>query len=220
MINVNFKFLNVVYKVNRFIILSFIVVFYSCNKEGLIIDNGEGITIEFLEGLNDNPQYQLTKDSNGYYEMELDRTKNQTIQRITGRLLRNGVPVEDISSGSQSKKVSFSSNLYWWLLEGDVVANITYTYINTFTGELTYVNLPPLINWQDVLVPTINSSSYSNSETGVFNTVIAPINEMVGDTMKIKVEYTHLISAKEEGSMFFEILGEKIYKDSTYIILK
>jgi len=106
-INVNFKFLNVVCKVNRFIILSFIVVFYSCNKEGLIIDNGEGITIEFLEGLNDNPQYQLTKDSNGYYEMELDRTKNQTIQRITGRLLRNGVPVVDISSGSQSKKVSF-----------------------------------------------------------------------------------------------------------------
>jgi len=206
--------------VNRFIILSFIVVFYSCNKEGLIIDNGEGITIEFLEGLNDNPQYQLTKDSNGYYEMELDRTKNQTIQRITGRLLRNGVPVVDISSGSQSKKVSFWSNLYWWLLEGDVVANITYTYINTFTGELTYVNLPPFINWKDVLVPTINSSSYTNSETGVFNTVIAPINEMVGDTMKIKVEYTHLISSNEEGSMFFEILGEKIYKDSTYIILK
>ena len=205
---------------NRFIILSFIVVFYSCNKEGLIIDNGEGITIEFLEGLNDNPQYQLTKDSNGYYEMELDRTKNQTIQRITGRLLRNGVPVVDISSGSQSKKVSFWSNLYWWLLEGDVVANITYTYINTFTGELTYVNLPPFINWKDVLVPTINSSSYTNSETGVFNTVIAPINEMVGDTMKIKVEYTHLISSNEEGSMFFEILGEKIYKDSTYIILK
>ena len=72
MINVNFKFLNVVCKVNRFIILSFIVVFYSCNKEGLIIDNGEGITIEFLEGLNDNPQYQLTKDSNGYYEMGLE----------------------------------------------------------------------------------------------------------------------------------------------------
>lgn len=85
--NVIFKFSNDVFKANRVIALSFIVVFYSCHKETLITDNGEGITIEFLEGLNDNPQFQLSKDSNGYYEMELDRTKNQTIQRITGQLL-------------------------------------------------------------------------------------------------------------------------------------
>ena len=78
--------------------------------------------------------------------MVLDKTKNQTIQRITGKLLRNGKPIEDISSGTQSKKVEFSSNLFWWLMEGDLVANITYTYINYFTGLLTYVNLPPIIN--------------------------------------------------------------------------
>ena len=188
--------------------------------ENIIVDNGDGVEIEFLEGLNDNPSYQLSKNSDGFYELTLDRNKNQTIQRITGRLARYGAPVEDKWSGNQPKKVEFSSNLYWWLLQGDVVANITRTYINYFTGELVYLNLPPLINWKDILIPTINRSSYTNAETGVFNTVIAPINEMVGDTMKIKVEYTHLITSQKEGSMFFNTLGERVFKDSTYIVLK
>jgi len=196
------------------------LIFFSCSKNEIIIDEGNGITIQFLEGLNDNPNYQLYMDSNGFYEMTLDKTKNQTIQRITGKLLRNGKPVEDLYSGSQPKKVEFSSNLFWWLMEGDIVANITYTYINYFTGQLTYVNLPPVINWKDELVPTINLSGYTNSETGIFNTVIAPIREMAGDTMKIKVEYSHTITTKEEGSMFFDVQGERIFKDSIYIILK
>jgi len=201
-----------------YLFTSFLI--FGCTNNKIILDDGNEISIEFLEGLNDNPEFQLSRDSNGYYELELDKNRNQTIQRISGKLLRYGMPVEDISSGSQPKKIDFSSNLYWWLLEGDIVANITYTYINSFSGELTYVNLPPLLNWKVILIPTINSSGYSDPETGVFNTVIAPIREMVGDTMKIKVEYTHTISSKEEGSMFFEILGERIFKDSTYIILK
>ena len=59
------------------------------------------------------------------------------------------------------------------------------------------------------MVPTINESSYSDSETGIVNTVIAPIREMVGDTMKIKLTYTHSITEKEEGSMFFSDCGRK-----------
>ena len=70
------------------------------------------------------------------------------------------------------------------------------------------------------MVPTINESSYSDSETGIVNTVIAPIREMVGDTMKIKLMYTHSITEKEEGSNFFGIVGERVFKDSVYVILK
>lgn len=114
-----------------------IIITFSCSQENIIIDNGEGITIEFIDGLNDNPSYKLSKDSNGFYNLKLDISKNQTIQRITGRLLRNGQPIEDTSSGKQPKKVFFSSNLFWWLLEGDNVVNITKTYINYYTGEFT-----------------------------------------------------------------------------------
>jgi hypothetical protein len=153
--------------------------------------------------------------------MILDRDKNQTIQRISGRLLRNGNPVwETLWSGPGPKKVNWESNLYWCLLEGDTVVNVTYTYLNEFTGELVYVNLPPIINWKDELVPTINESSYSDSETGIVNTVIAPTREMVGYTMKIKLMYTHSITEKEEGSMFFSTVGERVFKDSVYVILK
>jgi hypothetical protein len=197
-----------------------LIIISSCNQEEIITDNGEGITIEFTDGLNDDPQYQLSKNFDGFYEMILDRSKNQTIQRITGRILRNGIPIEDLWSGPGPKKVNWESNLYWWLLDGDIVANITKTYINEFTGELVYVNLPPLVNWKDKLVPTINESSYSDSETGIVNTVIAPIREMVGDTMKIKLMYTHSITQREEGSKFFSDIGEIVFKDSVYVILK
>lgn len=75
------KFLNLI------ILLSLIS---SCSKEDIIIDNGEGITIEFLGGLNDDSRYKLNKDKNGFYELSLNPNSNQTPQRITGLLLRNG----------------------------------------------------------------------------------------------------------------------------------
>ena len=182
--------------------------------EDLIIDDGNGISIDFLEGLNDNPNFSLLRNSSGFYELSLDTTKNQTIQRITGVLLKNGMPLD------KPEKIEFKSNLYWWLMEGDTIANITYTYINEFTGELSYVNLPPLINWKDELIPTINSSSYTDSKTGVFNTVIAPIKEMIGDTMKISAEYNHPITIKNSSSKFLEISEYLSIKDSVLIILK
>lgn len=85
---------------------------------------------------------------------------------------------------------------------------------------MEYVNLPPLVNWKDELVPTINESSYSDSETGIVNTVISPIIEIIGDTMKIKLSYTHSITEKEEGSKFFSTIGKRVFKDSIYVILK
>ena len=211
----------VVFNINKILLVFLLSLIISCSKDQkTLTDNGEGITIGFLEGLNDNPTYQLSKDSNGFYILTLDRSKNQTIQRITSKLLRNGKPIEDLWSGSQPKKVNWESNLYWWLLEGDTVANITKTYLNLFTGELIYVNLPPLLNWREVIVPTINESSYSDDETGIVNTVIAPIQEMIGDTMKIKMVYVHSITQKEEGSNYFDIIGERVFKDSIYVILK
>ena len=120
---------------------------------------------------------RLPIDQNGYYHLALDPTKNQTIHRISGT----------VKNITEPTKVSWESNLYWWLLKGEIVAEITKTYINSFTGELTYVNLPPLINWEDALVPTINSSSYVG-ENGEVNTVIAPIFRMKNDTLIVTAQ--------------------------------
>ena len=48
----------------RKFLLYFTFIFISCTKSDIIIDNGEGITIEFIDGLNDDPLYQLSKDNN------------------------------------------------------------------------------------------------------------------------------------------------------------
>jgi hypothetical protein len=42
---------------------------------------------------------------------------------------------------------------------------------------------------KDELVPTTNSSTYSG-KGGEINTVIAPIREMVGDTMVLKTSHS------------------------------
>ena len=183
-----------------------------------IIDYGDDIVLEFLDGLNDNHEYTLPQDSNGFYYLVLNDVL-QTIQRITVKLSRNGETVYSPYSG-YSQKLEWSSNLYWWLLEGDTVANITELYFNPYTGEYEYINLPPLINWEEQLVPTINSVCYTDEETGIGNSVIGAIPEMRDDTMKIVVKYNHKITKKEEGSMFFEVIGERIIKDSVLIILR
>jgi hypothetical protein len=124
----------------------------------------------------------LPKDENGYYRLKLIRN-NQQPHRITGTIVENG------KEARHSQLLEWESNLYWWIREGDIVANITKTYINLFTGEFNVIQLPPLVSNKDAIVPTINRSSYSG-RGGEFNTIIAPIREMIGDTMIVKVTHT------------------------------
>jgi hypothetical protein len=74
------------------------------------------------------------------------------------------------------------------LRRGDTTATITQAYVNYFTGQFTIVKLPPLIANKDELVPTTNASSYSGT-AGEINNVIAPIREMIGDTMVLKASH-------------------------------
>lgn len=151
-----------------FRLLIVVLLFWSCTKEEYIEDIVLYPPTLELDG-------RLPIDQNGYYHLVLDSTTNQTIHRISGKVLNTTEPT----------KVSWSSNLYWWLRQGDTVANITKTYINYFTGEVTYVNLPPLTNWKDVIVPTVNSASYVD-KNGEINTMIAPIYRMKNDTLVVE----------------------------------
>jgi hypothetical protein len=151
-----------------FRLLIVVLLFWSCSKEEYIEDYSLPIPTLELDG-------RLPIDQNGYYHLVLDSTTNQTIHRISGSVLNTTEPT----------KVSWSSNLYWWLKQGDTIANITKTYINYFTGEITYVNLPPLVNYKDYLVPTINSASYVD-KNGQINTMTAPIYRMKNDTLVVE----------------------------------
>jgi hypothetical protein len=183
-----------------------------------IINDGKNIRFVFDEGLNENPQFRLPKDANGYYYMTLTKP-GQNIQRISARLLDGGKIVDTKCCGPR-QKVNWNSNLYWWILAGDTVANITKTYFNEFTGQLQYSNLPPLINWKDQLVPTVNSSSYTDEFTGRSNTVIAPVGKMKGDTLTVYVRYNHSISKYTASSSFFAPIDFLEIVDSVKIVLR
>ncbi|MDB4602156.1 hypothetical protein OAH70_06675 [Flavobacteriaceae bacterium] len=192
------------------LVLLIFIFLIGCTDSDSISGDVNNIKLEFIEGLNDDIDFHLNKNSEGYYELVLNKFSNQTIQRITAKLTQNNFPIQDNYGNIQPKLIEWESNLYWWLKKGDTVAQITKTYFNKFTGEITYTNLPPLINWKDELVSTINSSSYTSDQTGLVNTVIAPIREMSGDTLKIIVKYNHLLSDS----------SYKKFRDSTYILLK
>jgi hypothetical protein len=111
-------------------------------------------------------------DKNGFYHLVLNSKTNQTTHRVTAKVTKTTEPL----------KVEWESNLFWWLRKGEIVANITKTYINTYTGQITYVNLPPIPNWKEQLVPTTNCCSYVD-KNGEANTMIAPVYKMKGDTL-------------------------------------
>ena len=192
------------------LVLLIFIFLIGCTESDSVSGDVNNIKLEFIEGLNDDIDFHLNKNSEGYYELVLNKFSNQTIQRITAKLTQNNFPIQDNYGNIQPKLIEWESNLYWWLKKGDTVAQITKTYFNKFTGEITYTNLPPLINWKDELVSTINSSSYTSDQTGLVNTVIAPIREMSGDTLKIIVKYNHLLSDS----------SYKKFRDSKYILLK
>ena len=169
--------------INKWLIVG-CLLFTACSKDDILLPQ-QNVSME-LDG-------RLPKDVNGYYHLKLNQSTNQTVHRVTGK----------VSGNIQPLKIEWESNLYWWLRQGDTVARITYTYINYYTGKLTYVNLPPMVNWQDALVPTINSASYSDNKNEI-NTMIAPIREMVGDTLIVDAKIIELPQIKKQIKIVLE----------------
>jgi hypothetical protein len=201
-------------------LFAFLLLLSGCElfAEKEIVEDGKNIRFIFDAGLNEDPRFRLPKDANGHYYMTLTKG-GQNIQRISARLL-DGDKIVDTKCCGPRQKVTWSSNLYWWILAGDTVANITKTYFNTFTGQLQYSNLPPLINWKDELVPTVNSSTYTDEFTGRGSTVIAPIGKMKGDTLTVYARYYHSIASYSPGSSFYTAVGSLEIVDSVKIVLK
>ena len=159
-------------------IIPFLFLFTTCTKEDSIAPQ-KNYTFSIDSVLTQSGTKSLVIDANGFYHLKLIPNANQQPYRVTGRILVNGkepIPAENIE---------WESNLFWWIRRGDVVAYITKSYINYYTGQYTIVNLPPMIASKDELVPTINKASYSGTN-GEINTIISPISEMKGDTMVIK----------------------------------
>lgn len=154
------------------------LLFIACQKTELPEPIKE-YTFSIDSVLTQNGLRSLPKDQNGLYHLRITTVGSSQSHRVVGKILVNG------KEPYPNEKVSFESNLYWWLRQGDTTATITQAYVNYFTGQYTIVQLPPLIANKDELVPTTNCCSYSG-KNGEINTVIAPIREMIGDTLILK----------------------------------
>ena len=126
---------------------------------------------------------RLDTTNEGLYKLELNSTDNsiQTIHRITGKLLNNGEePYPQLVEWESSHQWTLNDTAYVFIRRtinvlGDWV-DVDTTYVTGFAGTI---------------VPTINEFSYSGTG-GEINTVIAPIDEMVGDTLIVKAKFEDL----------------------------
>jgi len=82
--------------------------------EETFLEDGKNIRMVFDEGLNEDSRFRLPKDANGYYYMTLTKP-GQNIQRISMRLL-DGDKIVDTKCCGPRQKITWSSNLYWWIL--------------------------------------------------------------------------------------------------------
>ena len=157
------------------LILISVIGLISCEKEELI---------------SPSDNYTLTVDgrldttSNGLYKLQLNSTSNsiQTIHRLTGKLLNNG------NEPYPPQLVNWESSHSWTLTDTAYV--MIRRIINT-NGQWVNVDTTYVTGFGGAIVPTINSSSYSGTD-GEINTVIAPVDNMIGDTMVVKCKFKNL----------------------------
>ena len=127
---------------------------------------------------------RLDTTNEGFYKLKLNSSNNsvQTIHRITGQLLNNG------EEPNPPQLVEWESSHSWTLND------TAYVFIRrtiNYLGEWVNIDTIYVTGFGGSIVPTINEFSYSGTD-GEINTVIAPIDEMVGDTMIVKAKFRDL----------------------------
>ena len=156
-------------------ILALSLLLFSC-EDNLIDSMPDNYTME-LDG-------RLDTTNEGFYKLELNSSNNsvQTIHRITGQLLNNG------KEPNPPQLVEWESSHSW------TVNDTAYVFVRrviNYLGEWVNVDTTYVTGFGGSIVPTINEFSYSGTG-GEINTVIAPIDEMVGDTMIVKARFKDL----------------------------
>ena len=164
-------------------LLKFALVLYSLMLLGTLTSCTEDPISDIPDNYTMELDGRLDTTNEGLYKLELNSTDNsiQTIHRITGKLLNNGEePYPQLVEWESSHQWTLNDTAYVFIRRtinvlGDWV-DVDTTYVTGFAGTI---------------VPTINEFSYSGTG-GEINTVIAPIDEMVGDTLIVKARFEDL----------------------------
>ena len=135
---------------------------------------------------------RLEMDSNGFYHLTIDTTNWQTLHRISGFITDSATTNPVVNC-----RVEWSSSHYWTL--GDTLG---YWIRQGLTDDLEWVSYDTsyVTGFDGQEVPTINPASYSNAD-GEVNTMIAPVQSMVGDTMTIWYSWGGFYTSWETDSL-------------------
>ena len=150
------------------------LIYWGCEDQ----TNDDDNDVENVDEIVFNLEPRLDQDVNGYYHLELNPSSFQTLHRLSGHIYLNGEPLEVM-------RFQWESSHYWML--GDTLGYIVHQGL---TDDLIYVSYDTtyITGFSDFLVPTINSSSYSNSD-GEVNTMFGPVWTMRYDTVLVSVGY-------------------------------
>ena len=121
---------------------------------------------------------RLPVDANGYYHLTIDRSKWQTLHRVSGTVSSDGYAVENFW-------VEWESDLYWYL--GDTLGYIINRNFND-NGLYVSVDTSYIVGFNGIEVPASNMISYSN-RYGEINNMIAPVRSMIGDTLVLTANW-------------------------------
>lgn len=150
----------------------------------LLIGCDDNIYDNFPDNYTMELDGRLDTTNEGLYKLNLNSSQNsiQTIHRISGKLLNHG------KEPKNPQLVEWESSHSWIL--SDTAYVFIRSQINVF-GDWVDVDTTYVTGFTGTIVPTINEFSYSG-DGGEINTVIAPIDEMAGDTLIVQAKYEKL----------------------------
>ena len=167
-------------KYNSIFVSAILLMTVGCDDSSFLLEPVDDSIVEETENRVDvylfDKSPNLDLDNNGYYHLDVDMGNWQTLHRLTGFIS------DSTTLGSVVNcRVEWESSHYWMLED-----TLGYIIRRGLTDDLIYVNVDTsyVIGFSGMVVPTINPASYSNSD-GEVNTMIAPVQTMVGDTMTI-----------------------------------
>jgi len=130
----------------KYLRLFTVIFLIGCNVTDTTLDYTDPIDL-VLDGRTD-------LDSNGYYHLTLDSTRNQTPHRVTGTILNQ----EYIT------KVDWESNLTWYY-NGEVVPTINKASYSNESGEVNVMIAPIYKMKGDTLIITGKVTESTETET-------------------------------------------------------
>jgi len=177
---------------NTILLIFSIFILCSC-KTNPVWNESDNYTI-ILDG-------RLPKDKNELYHLTLLRDRWQTVHRVSGTLLLDG------KVQMQPQVVHWESSHSWKFNPGDTVITIYRRNVDQ-NGRWVVVDTQTVVSPDTLIVPTVNSTCYSNDKNGEINTMIGPVLSMLGDTMTVRCWWTSGWYSTDTVTQFIKIVLE------------